>query len=208
MMKDDHQPSYGMIGIHRMQCSGSGMPLFNSTTPSHTVIAITIKSAVRQRHLSNNWLHGREVLAEVYMSPAQFAELITTPNMGDGVACTIRHMNGMGTNLPFTPDTDQVELFSEEFKANSAAASAALDELAAALGDKPPRKVREALEKAKRELEQNAPFVAAQFERHMEHRMAHAKAEFDAFMTHAIHNAGLQALGADVAALTDGGSKE
>lgn len=192
-MKEEHNPSWGMIGISRVQHGGGGPRLFNSPVTSPTTIRIRVHTASRKRDLCRNWIHANSQIVEVELSHAQFAEFITTPNTGDGVPCTITWREGVG-NVEHEPEGDEQETFREEFSAHTRSVRNALTELRAVLGDKATRAVKEALDKVDRELKSNLPFVATQFGEHMDARMAAAKAEFDGFVTHAVHAMGLQAL--------------
>src|SRR5271157_2643135 len=85
--------SYGMVGINRT--SSSGTHLFGSIMNHHSFITLTIKHAAVRRMLSGDWYSAESLpIVEIEMSHSQFAELITSPGMGDGVPCTIRGLNG------------------------------------------------------------------------------------------------------------------
>lgn len=100
-MKDEtvetHE-SYGMVGLSRFTCGGGkGMNLFGSSIQHYSGMTLTIREAVKRRNLNREWYGGRRIIAEVTLSPAQFAEMIMTPNVGDGVPCTINFVTGEGT---------------------------------------------------------------------------------------------------------------
>lgn len=191
-MEDREQaPSFGMIGIHRMT-SSHGARLFNSKVPTHTIMRITIRTAVRSRDLSKSWVFGDKVIAQVDLTPAQFAELITSMNVGDGVPCTLVYANGQ--QIRHEPDRDETEHFTAEFAAKIEGLEAGIQAIRDAAGPKATKAVRDAIDKLARELKANLPFVAKQFDRHIVKRTADAKSEFDAWATHAIQQAGLSAL--------------
>ena len=75
-------PAYGMLSFSRR--SGGKQSLFGSSIEHKDVIAMTLRHGEVTRNLSSDWYHGTEVIAEVEMSYAQFAEAITSMNMGSG----------------------------------------------------------------------------------------------------------------------------
>ena len=84
--------SYGKISIHRIQ-NGNAQRLFGSDVKHHNTIQIEIKQCSVDRHLNEEWYYGENILAEIELSPVQFAEAITNMNT-EGVPCTIRYING------------------------------------------------------------------------------------------------------------------
>ena len=88
-------PCYGMISVHRQ--TGGHTKLFGSPLDSHpSTIAITIREAERHHNLSSDWFFARKPIIEIDLSPMQYAEMITTPNVGSGVPCTIRYRHTEG----------------------------------------------------------------------------------------------------------------
>src|SRR5271154_1604303 len=85
--------SYGMVGINRT--SSSGTNLFGSIATHHSFITLSVKRAEVHRHLASDWYHAEaRDLIEIEMSHSQFAEMITSPGIGDGIPCTIRAFDG------------------------------------------------------------------------------------------------------------------
>lgn len=85
--------SYGMVSINRT--SSGGTYLFGSIMNHHSFITLTIKHAKVRRHLAQDWYSADSLpIVEIELSHTQFAELITSPGIGDGVPCTIRGLNG------------------------------------------------------------------------------------------------------------------
>jgi len=73
------------------------------------------ETAEKERHLNRDWFHKKKHLIEVEMSQTQFAEMITSLNVGDGVPCTIRYLPDKH-RIEDPPDTSQRQIFENEFK--------------------------------------------------------------------------------------------
>lgn len=207
--EQDEHPSYGVVGFSRIQ--GDPGKLFGSQLPAHgTFVQLTIKRAVRYHDLSHDWIHGRgRELIEIWLSSAQFAELLTTMNIGDGVPCTIREFNGETMEMPPQGGRTTAEeihgTFKEKVVKFSQYVNTKTNELRGLLLAKGTIKVEDRkrvaahLEYIRRELEQNIPFVEKSFQEAVEKTTVHAKAELDAMVSTTIHKTGLEALRAKVA---------
>jgi hypothetical protein len=84
-------PSFGMVSFSR--CYGTNRRLFQSHVKNMTTVRLRIKQASVKHSLHQDHTYGEESLIEVELSPAQFAELLTSMNVGDGVPCTINYVN-------------------------------------------------------------------------------------------------------------------
>jgi len=84
-------PSYGCIGIS--QVSGKGV-LFGSEVSHQHFISITISEARRVVDEPREFVMSDRELVRIAMTQAQFAEMITSPNRGSGVPCTIERFTG------------------------------------------------------------------------------------------------------------------
>lgn len=198
--EEEHEPYMGLIGASRTSSSGSA--LFQSEVQNQSYITIRVQTASRRRSLHKDWVHGKNMLVEVHLSAAQWAELLTTLNHGDGVPCTIRHRIGDDGRLVtidgpvFAPrlgeSLAEITDAANELTANIRSAyQEVLDAMAAKKG------VKEAVTGLGHQinnLPSNARFMAKSVQQHAEKVVAHAKAEVDAWMTHAVQRAGLEAL--------------
>lgn len=198
-------PSYGMISIsHR-----SGSPkLFHSALDHHyNYVTIAIKTARLFRSDTGDRLYGpmHGDIAEVDLSAAQFAELLTTANIGLGVACTLRNVGNKRIEPPPNIDS-QPENLRTEFKARASefskrilAETAEVKELlknkaTISKGDR--EKIASVLGQVAQELEQNMPFLVEMYQEATEKVTGAAKAEVEGFLVGAIRQAGLAALAA------------
>lgn len=200
-------PSYGTAQFTRV--SGTTGRLFGSAVKRHgTTIRLTIHPASYRHDLGRDWIHGSlDAIVEVEMSASQFAELLTTLNVGSGVPCTIRRRmrdNGRQELIDDPPDPEvEVERVRHYFRES-------MDELAERLA-KVTDKINQTISKksvAKKDREEirkligllhqqvrsNFPFVADAFQEVMDKVVAGAKAEVDAFITHMATVTGLKAL--------------
>jgi hypothetical protein len=189
--------SFGLLQISRASCS-AGQNVFGSSIKTANPIRLKICRAVKERSLNREWYYGKENIIEVEMSPTQFAEAITTLNMGSGVPCTIRYVDGV--EMAPCPDENINELFNDEFRDDIKNIADTLTELQ--------NKAKEILgkpgsvKKADKELllgriynveqmvRSNLPFVHTQFTRAMDKTIQQSKAEIEAFVDTATRKIG------------------
>ena len=85
-MEKKQHPSYGMIRFARSSIGGSGTALFGSSIMHNNVIRLSISKGMMEREGNEDWfLAGTDIndmIVEVEMSYTQFAEAITSLNMG------------------------------------------------------------------------------------------------------------------------------
>jgi hypothetical protein len=197
----DH-PSYGMVQFSRR----SGNPkLFASALETHQhYVTLSVRKCqlIRGDHGDRYFGSIRGDLIEVDLSAAQFAELLTTMNVGMGVPCTIGYVQGQRIESP--PDIPtEAQSVRDGFKES-------LGEFAKGLKSKA-KTVRTILEKKTlnkddravvggvidsviREMTDKAPFIVDMFREATERVMTAAKAEADAWLTTVVHRAGIKAL--------------
>lgn len=205
----DHEefrhPSYGMIAISRQ--SGTKENLFGSSVQKHySSIVVSVTQGVRHHDLSRDWYMGEELVCEVEMSHAQFAEMITTPNTGSGVPCTIRYTrDGKFVRVEDPPqqivEAEKVKINFRKISASFVAEIKKARKEAADLLLSRKAPTKEARQKAVgildriiMELAANEPFRVDQFNEAAEKVITAAKAEIDGFITRAVMATGLQEL--------------
>jgi len=196
--KAEH-PAYGMIGASRVS---GGTMLFGSDFQHNHFVRVTLRRAYVKRDLSTDWPHAHEELFEVDMSEAQWAEFVSAMNIGFGVQCTIRHVQG--EFMPQIPYPEKrLDQFRRELTEKLADSLGGLDDLTAAIGElKLSEKQKQALlkqvDKSRSRLTSGVPFVAKQFAEHMETTISKARTEINAHAVHTINQIGLSALNAPV----------
>jgi len=145
------------------------------------------------------------------MTEAQWATFVSSPNMGGGVPCTIQRREG--EMIPGLPDPssrtqqfgDEVRKRMEKSIARTKAAIAEIDEMG--LPKSKAEKLKASFRTMLTDLESNLPFVASQFDEHMENTVEHAKQEVHGYMISVLTRAGLQHLTgpSDLPLLIEGG---
>jgi hypothetical protein len=211
MKHDDEEyeghPSFGLIGFHRISHGLGRNLLFGSHLDRHhETIELRVFRASRRHNLSRDWVYSEQrgrPLIEVELSPAQFAQLLTTMNVGDGVPCTIRCVDG--EHMPPVPDdheSEQVKIY-KGFQLGLTEMLEALDGRRKRLEEILSKK---SINKADREeirglvfgifqyLDSNAAFVLKSFEESAEKVVTAAKAQVDEFVMGALIKAGMEKL--------------
>lgn len=201
--KADKHPSYGTVRFSRVSTSGKTR-LFGSSMSKHmSTILLTVREAERSHDLSRDWIHGHKEIVEVELSAAQFAELLTTMNVGSGVPCTIRYRSDIG-EIERPPDEEiEIDRVQTSFKdglsdlrnwikKQQEDLGELLDKRALNKEDK--KKIKWILDKTMQEVESNWPFVVDQFNEATEKVVTAAKSEVDAFVTHVVQKTGLKQL--------------
>lgn len=188
-------PAYAQVAIHHVSGGGS---LYGSDFEHHHSVRLTISRSELHRDLARDWHFEREELITIELSEAQYATMISAPNRC-GVPCTLERFNG--EMIPGLPHRNSTKLYSEEIGRKLADTVAELekqrDQIKAEIV-KLPKKVQESIlapiQKAIRELSDNAPFVMNSFAEHMEETIEKAKVEVNAYVTHTIMRAGIETL--------------
>jgi len=183
--------AFGMVGFSRV--SGTKR-LFGNSFDVDSFMKLTISRGSKAHEHGRDWYSREEELIEVYLSPAQFAELLTSGNNYSGVPCTIRHV--AGKRAPEITDEDDAKEGPEIIKKIRELGGkiaepyeklgAMLDELvkakkiSAKLGDE----MKSTFYRSKQDLESNLPFYLAQLDESADKIIHAKKVELDAAMTH------------------------
>jgi hypothetical protein len=190
-------PAYGQIGASRVQGRAH---LYGSDFDHNGFIQITIHRSHLQRDLSHDWHFETDELIEVYLSEAQWATFVSTLNYGQGTPCTINRL--MKQDIPgIAAPRNSVDEFKEELTEKLAGIMADVDATIAGIkaeaGSLSKKRVDAMLahmERVKRELNANLPWVAKVFGKHMETTVEKAKVEIEAYVTGTIARAGIAAI--------------
>lgn len=201
----ERHPSYGLVGFSRVSHAGKNK-LFSSRMINHpTTILMKVYQAKVDHDLSRDWIYADDhmPLVELELSPAQFSELLTTMNIGDGVPCTIRYCRDGKTQridpIPEEHASEQEKIY----KGFSKKLNELLDSI-----DERQKRLRELLDKkgklnkAERTeiyhlsegLFNHAPFILKSFEESAEKVASEAKSQVDHFVTTALTKIGLEHL--------------
>lgn len=206
-MKDDQEvdthESYGMVAMNRV--TGTRRNLFGSHLKEHSS---TIRIVVRrgQRVFNNGedyyMSSDRRPIVELELSAAQFSELITSMNVGDGVPCTLLSVNGELVASPPVAKTqaervrskfrEKMESIGESLRENLSEIDSILAKKIVNSGDK--KKIRNIFSSFMTEIQSNIPFVLEQFEESAEKIVTHSKQEVDAFVRQIFIAAGIKSV--------------
>lgn len=189
-------PAFGQIAASRVN---GHTALYDSDFTHNAYIVIRLSQSELHRNLNSDWhFSKREGFVEVAMSEAQWATFVSSLNMGSGVPCTLQRLNGaMVPGLPDPkPRSDQFGAEVREDLADSIAAMRDLDTLIDELGLPKGKaaQLKGKLHTAEKALSDAIPWVAKQFEQHMEETVEAAKAEVHGYMTGVLQRAGLEQL--------------
>lgn len=186
-VREQHE-SFGMIAISRVQ---GGRHLFGSEIDRHgTFFRLSISQCEVDHHLGQNWYHDRKELISIDLSPAQFAQFITSPNVGSGTPCTIDRVLMEKMDEVPREVKNESEKIQDGFKAKAASLvsflKASRKEAGEILnGSKPPNqkersKLLEVFDRMVREVDLNMPFAVETFVEATEKVKTTAKAEMEA----------------------------
>lgn len=193
--KKETHPAYGMLAFSRRQ--GGKTNLFGSSIQHQNTIAMTLRHGEVCRGLSSDWYHGNDTIVEVEMSQAQFAEAITSMNMGSGVPVTIRYQENVGylerPNFKGKKDQYNDELKEQLNKAN-ADTKALIEEVKEmfatkkSIGKGDREEILETLNKIYANINHNVSFVYKQFNEQVDKTIVEAKSEIEAFCQNKINS--------------------
>lgn len=191
-------PAYGMLGVSRSQ--GGGTTLFGTDFLHHSFMTIAIREADVVRNSGRDWPHGKvQPLIEVRISEAQWATFVSSPNVGQGVQCTIKYVNG--EERPDIPLRREADLAKDEFIQRTKETATAIDKTIAkieeklvGLSGKKKDEILAELRHLRMEVGQNMPYMAKSFGEMTENMTEKAKIEVMAFAQNTFQRAGIEAI--------------
>lgn len=184
-----NHPAFGMVGFYHTH--GGKEVLFGSSIEHNDTVVLELKHGYSGRGLHNDYFYGKGLIARVEMSLSQFAELISSPNNGSGVPCTIRYTEKEGGIPAITSNISKRKQFEEEFNEKLSSAMGSIQEQInriqesisekKTLGIKDRREIISQLQQAKYNIGINLDFCANQFSEQMDKTVQEAKGEVEAF---------------------------
>jgi len=198
----EKHPSYGMLQFCR---SSSSTPrnLFGSSLQHKETIKMYLREGSVERSLSTDWYMGDNLIAEVEMSQSQFAEAITSMNMGSGVPVTIRWLQKDG-KIADCPFTDKKQTFEDEFdthiKNTNKEAKDLIHEVETLFKEKKTltkadkTAILSKLNRLSNDIGTNTRFIYTMFNEQMDKTVTEAKGEIEAFMQNRMFSIANQAL--------------
>jgi hypothetical protein len=180
---------------------GKAVSLFGSSVRTNTVISLEICESEVDRHLNQDWHHPKKTVVELWMTPAQFAEMITSFSVGEGVPATFRYREGAYLQPPVLPNKS--EQFKEEVLKDVALFKACMSSLQRQVSSlfnsgkankSQLKEISDSILQLNKLSGEHLPFIIEQFGRQMDKTVHEAKLEVDAFVTQVINKTGIEAL--------------
>lgn len=194
-------PSYGTMAFRRR--TGGTKHLFGSSIEHRDTISMTLYHADITRGLHEDSIFGNKEIAEVEMSYSQFAEAITSMNMGTGVPVTIRYTEKDG-KIPPCDFVNKRDQFVDEFKEKRKKATEESQQLIKDISEIFEQKksltktdkenILRKLDKLSMDIGCNMDFIADQFNEQMDKTVMEAKGEIEAFCQNKINSIASDAL--------------
>ena len=195
----DQHPSYAQISASRMS-SNPPQTMYGSKLRHGHYISISIAESECQRSLNRDSHYSRRQIIQVRMSETQFAQFITSMNVGGGTPCTIERLQGK--EIPSPDFVNERETISAEFENAAEQVAQSLQTAVSKLKalTAPGSKLNKAaigeilsdVEHAQREISANMPFIEEQFQEAVEHIVTTARADIEAFLAHGAMRYGLE----------------
>ena len=196
-------PSFANLYIGRSQCSGQ-QALFGSSIKHHDIITLRISPAYMDRGLSYDRYYAENLpYIEIAMSQSQFAQAITSLNMGAGVPVTLRRLNDQ--YIEPCPFVDKREQFSNEFRDDMNELMKKIKETTKAVEDLIQNKrtftkadkeqILSTLNAVKMQLGSNYPYMFSMFNEQVDKTVTEAKAEIESHLQARMEDVALKAMG-------------
>ncbi len=187
--QDTHE-SYGLISFSRRTIHPP-QPMFGSQIRTGNPIGMTVKNAVVEHDGDRQWFFSQGTILEIEMTPAQFADAITSLNIGEGVPCTIRYIRHEGQKKP-PPYEGKIETHHKGMKEqigktmdkakNYQVKAEKILNKKGALTIKERKELTGYMISMMQEVCENLPFIAGQLAKVMDETKSQAKAEIEAFV--------------------------
>ena len=205
--EDEVHESYGVVTVSRYSGHTN---LFDVSTPQQHFIGLRVHEAIRYRNLSKDRVHGRKEIIEIWLSETQFARMLSSIGVGEGVPCTIHRVQGKEMKEP--PPNDMGAKLKLDMKRKTERISnlmREMDEILTALtqekrvSKKQLKEVQDRMYHARMNLDKNMPYILDQAVEQLEGAIAEARANIDAYQKHQAMKLGLSVVTA-AAALAEG----
>lgn len=194
-------PSFGMLSFNRTH--GGHSNLFGSSIQHNDTIHMVLREGVVTRGLNDDRYVGEDEILEVEMSQSQFAELITSMNVGTGTPCTIKYLRGKGriNEADFINKRQQItNEFKESMNERMSDAKEFYDEVnelfttKKSIGKGDREMILRRLANVTQGMESSSKFIFDQFQNQIDKTITEAKGEIEAFAQNKINAIAQQAL--------------
>lgn len=172
--------------------------MFGSPFVHQHYITLRISKAKAFRNLNETQYMSESMpYIEVAMSHSQFAEAITAINVGQGVPCTIKHINGQRLEDPWL-ENERLSIDNEVNVVTKESIEYIQELILAIQEEKIPKKAQDRLlnlaRTAIRKLNDSLPFIAEMYLEHLDKLEQRAKTEISAYADMTITQYGLDAI--------------
>jgi len=192
--------AFGQVSFSRITCHPP-TNLYGSNIRHGSIISLTISRSTKYRDLNYDRYHGGEELIEVLLSPAQFAELLTSLNVGFGTTCTISHF--LRHRMAPSPEISHRQVTENEFQETCKEVMADARELVEEVktifdkknvnkGDR--AEIMKRMQRLVSVFSNRVPYMHERWSEAVEKTETEAKVAVDAFLTHALQSVGAEAL--------------
>lgn len=199
-------PSYGILRITRSSVGGEGKAIFGSSIMHNNVIRLSISHGMMERSGNEDRFYAKELMkdriVEVEMSYTQFAEAITSFNMGAGVPVTLTNIGG--EFLPACPYENRQKIMKQEVQDATKEIVEKLDKWSGevekiltekrSLSKEDRSNIISILKSMKQELNLNIPFLNEMFIEQMDKTVTEAKGEFESYLQNKMNSIALAAM--------------
>lgn len=186
-IEEERHPSFATLRVNKSRCT-PGASLFDSEILHREVVTLTLTRAVRRREVNRDWIFATEQLAEVRMSAAQWAAVVSSFGDGSGVPVTLEWFDGESIDSP--PFEPRLGLSIQEVRGATdkmvGEVTEAVEALRASFDAKAGRKemaerLRD-LEITLGNLPASASYTAQTFTEHVENTVTKAKSDIEAMV--------------------------
>lgn len=205
-MVDNTHPSYGILALSRSNIGGKGTALFGSSIRHNDTIRLSISAGTFDRSGNQTRYYPKRSPAknyvEVEMSFSQFAEVVTSFHVGEGVPVTVLSVNGQ--RMPACPYEDKQKLMRQEFKNLADSIASDFDyytkQISALLHSKKTLSnadkdfILKTLKDVSAKINDHMPYINEMFAEQMEKTVVEAKGEFESFLQSKMNNLAIEAI--------------
>jgi len=198
---EESHPSFAQLSFHRF--TGGHTNMYGSAIKHQQLISLQIKRSVKHVSPYNETYYAySSPIIEVHMTQAQFAEAITTMNIGDGVPVTLYSLRG--EFFPKCPEFNQAQKANDDLrqklndfanKINNGADK--INEILSkkgAINKGERRTIANIYNNLMQDLRSNLPFLHECMTEAFDKTAMSAKADIEAFYINAVNRLGLDAL--------------
>jgi hypothetical protein len=109
---EEKQESWALVSAHRIT-GGDTLNMFGNSVDFPTTMRISVQEAIVKHDLGRTWYHNGKTLLEFDLTPHQWAEFITSTNIGTGTPCTLRQIEGRSISRPTTKKSEYKKIKEE-----------------------------------------------------------------------------------------------